>query len=166
MGNMKKLFILGILAIWMPVLFVGISCSGSGDATGFHFTAGEDTHTWTKGEVGVFGEGAIAVQTEEDGVFRLSFIASRELLRSGPNASANVIAISIKDEKKPTWTKGKKTGLLLLDLDGKRHTGAVDITIAEFGKVGGLVSGRFSGIAGELRVEGAFSVRRVKDALE
>jgi hypothetical protein len=155
---MKKLL---LLCVSVVLLFAYASCGGAEGSTGVSFEIGGESHVWTKGEVGVFGEDAIVVQSEEDGVYRLSMIASKETLKSGTNSSDNVISFGMRSNAS-SW-RGKSQGLIILWLEGTRHTGLVDIEIARFGKVGETVSGKFSGKAGELDVKGMFNLRRIED---
>jgi hypothetical protein len=158
---MKKLCIPLML---MVVLFCAASCGGSMKAKGFSFKAGDESYTWANGETDVFGEAGIAIQIAEDGVYRLSMIASRDVLKSGETTSSNTIALGVKktSDKEPKWT-GKNDGLIIFWLDGQRHVGPVDIDISSFGKVGEVVAGKFSGTADDIEIKGDFSLQRVDD---
>jgi len=156
--DMRNILILFAL---IALLFTCTLCGGSARATGVLFKTGGESYTWSRGETNVFGESAVAVQDEEGGVYRLSMIACQELLKSGERSSDNVISMGIK-KSSPEWV-GKNPGLIIFWREGKKNIGAVDIDIAKFGKVGELVTGKFSGAAGELPIEGSFSLKRIED---
>jgi hypothetical protein len=147
------------------MLFLLASCGGSMKATGFSFKAGSERYVWASGETDVFNEAGIAIQSKEENVYRLSMIASRDILKSGEKTSDNAISLGIKKtdaSKEPSWV-GKNPGIIIFWLDGKKNVGAVDIDITKFGKVGELVIGKFTGAAGEIPLEGAFSLQRIED---
>jgi len=158
---MKKLLIPFVL---IGMIFMVASC-GASKATGFTFKAGNESYIWAKGEAEIFGEAGIAIQSKEESVYRLSMIASRDILKSGEKTSDNAISLGIKKtdaSKEPAWA-GKNPGLIIFWLDGKKHVGNVDIDITKFGKVGELVVGKFSGKAEDMPISGAFSLQRIED---
>ena len=169
---MKKLL---ILCTPVLLLFTFVSCGGSEGETGVLFEIDGVQHTWQKGETGVFDEDAIAVQNEEEGVYRLNMIAAKEVLKSGTNSSDNVVSLGIRKDS-PSW-KGKNKGLMILWLEGERHIGRdVDVEVTKFGKVGELITGKFSGKIDKvdkdgkiidpmkrIDIKGGFQLRRIED---
>ncbi|MDR2733805.1 MAG: hypothetical protein LBC99_04060 [Spirochaetota bacterium] len=154
---MKKLLI--------PFMLIVLASCGSAKATGFTFKAGNESYIWARGETEIFSESGIAIQDKEEDVYRLSMIASRDILKSGEKVSDNSISLGIKKagaSKEPVWA-GKNSGHVVFWLDGKKYVGPVDIDIAKFGKVGKLVTGKFNGKAGEMPLAGAFSLQRIDD---
>jgi len=158
---MKKLLI--------PFLLIGLLCllasCGGSMKPGFAFKAGDKSYVWVNGETGVFNEAGIAIQSNEENIYWLSMIASRDVLKSGEKTSDNTISLGIKKTntaKEPVWV-GKNSGRVIFWLDGKMYSGSADINITKFGKVGEPVIGKFSGKAEDVPIEGAFSLQRIGD---